>query len=71
MTPGTHRRHHCVDGGGVNLGSVLTVWDRLAGTWSPAPADATAEYGIAGSADRDGVVRLQLAGWRELARALR
>ncbi len=71
MTPGTHRRHHCIDGGGVNLGSVLTVWDRLAGTWSPAPVGATADYGIAGSADRDGVVRLQIAGWRELALSLR
>jgi sterol desaturase/sphingolipid hydroxylase (fatty acid hydroxylase superfamily) len=67
MTPDTHRRHHCVDGGGVNLGSVLTLWDRLAGTWSPEPVDATADYGIAGSPDRDSVVQLQMAGWRELA----
>ena len=49
-----------LDGGGVTLGSVLTIWDRLAGTWSPAPVAATAEYGVAESADRDGVIRVQL-----------
>ena len=32
MTPATHRVHH--DGGGLeNLGPVLTVWDRAAGTF--------------------------------------
>jgi sterol desaturase/sphingolipid hydroxylase (fatty acid hydroxylase superfamily) len=37
MTPATHRVHHD-DGGLVNLGPVLTVWDRAAGTFRvPAP----------------------------------
>jgi sterol desaturase/sphingolipid hydroxylase (fatty acid hydroxylase superfamily) len=32
VTPATHRLHH-ERGGAVNLGPVLTVWDRAAGTW--------------------------------------
>lgn len=33
MTPGAHRHHHGPHGAQRNLGPVLTIWDRLAGTW--------------------------------------
>ena len=69
MTPATHRRHHTVDGGGSNLGPVLTVWDRLAGTWDPSPVPAISQVGLQddhGSAR--GAVRIETDGWIELAR---
>jgi sterol desaturase/sphingolipid hydroxylase (fatty acid hydroxylase superfamily) len=69
MTPAVHRRHHCTGGAMVNLGPVLTVWDRLGGTWDPAPADPTARCGIDGRPDLDGAVLTELAGWRALLRA--
>lgn len=37
MTPATHRLHHEL--GTVNLGPVLTVWDRVAGSFLPCPAE--------------------------------
>ena len=36
VTPGTHRRHH--SDGATNLGAVLTIWDRAAGTYRHAGA---------------------------------
>lgn len=43
VTPATHRHHHA--DGAANLGAVLTVWDRLAGTHEPAP-DPLAPVGV-------------------------
>ena len=67
MTPATHRRHHLVDGPAVNLGPVLTVWDRLTGTWDPSPVPSGARCGT-GRPDRGGALRCELAGWVELVR---
>ena len=65
MTPGAHRHHHGRDGGLVNLGPCLTVWDRLAGTWVQAEAPAPLAYGPAVPAPTN-LVRLELAGWTDL-----
>ena len=55
MTPAMHRRHHTLDGGGSNLGPVLTIWDRLAGTWDPTPPPEGAAVGLrAASSPRPG-----------------
>jgi sterol desaturase/sphingolipid hydroxylase (fatty acid hydroxylase superfamily) len=43
VTPDTHRRHH--SDGAVNLGAVLTLWDRLGGTWA-GPAETAAPIGV-------------------------
>lgn len=66
MTPATHRRHHALDGGGTNLGPVLTLWDRLAGTWDPTPVADDAAYGIEGEHDDRGAVRSELDDWVRL-----
>lgn len=68
ITPGLHRRHHLRGGGPVNLGAVLSIWDRLAGTLDATPVEpGHGSYGIAGRDDRDGALQVQLAGWRHLA----
>ena len=61
VTPTTHRRHH-VDQAPVNLGAVLTCWDRLAGTWDPraVPEGPLLERGPTGA------LAIELAGWRAL-----
>jgi len=66
MTPSTHRRHHALDGGAVNLGPVLTCWDRVGGTWDPTPVPPDADYGVRGEPDTGGVLRVESYGWREL-----
>lgn len=77
MTPATHRRHHTVEGGAANLGPVLTIWDRLAGTWDPSAVPSAASFGLqqagpghtsAGgpSGDRRGALRIETDGWRSL-----
>ena len=65
MTPASHRHHHGTGSGAVNLGPVLTLWDRLAGTWVPADRPAPARYGPSDEAARGAVV-VELAGWKEL-----
>lgn len=67
MTPAAHRHHHGRGSEGVNLGPVLTWWDRLAGTWVPLDVPAPTAYGpaIAASANP---VRIQVEGWRALVR---
>lgn len=47
MTPAAHRHHHGRGSEGVNLGPVLTWWDRLAGTWVPPEVPAPRNYGPA------------------------
>ena len=66
MTPDAHRHHHGV-GAAVNLGPVLTVWDRLAGTWVPSWVPAPAAYGL-GDEECTGALAIELAGWRRLLR---
>lgn len=64
MTPGAHRLHHAGDA--VNLGPVLTVWDRLAGTWRPPEPTVLPPVGHI-SADPN-PFRLEAAGWLALWR---
>ena len=63
MTPAAHRHHHGADGAHVNLGPVLTIWDRLAGSWVPPDAPAPTTYGRPSSSNPFVV---ELAGWRAL-----
>ncbi|MEO5679001.1 MAG: sterol desaturase family protein [Acidimicrobiales bacterium] len=67
MTPAAHRHHQARDARPVNLGPVLTVWDRLAGTWVAPDAPAPTAYGPAAPAPANPVT-LELAGWRHLTR---
>src|SRR5438093_1331871 len=46
MTPAAHRQHHGRAGGAVNLGPVLTWWDRLAGTWVGPDCPPPLAYGL-------------------------
>lgn len=64
-TPATHRHHHGRDGGDVNLGPVLTVWDRLAGTWVGPDHPAPVAYGPSAPSSSNPLT-VELAGWREL-----
>lgn len=64
ITPAAHRHHHAT-GDGTNLGPVLTIWDRVAGTW--VPEGARADDGVLASWSRSAnPLRLQFDGWREL-----
>jgi len=47
LTPGLHRMHHSEDARhhGANFGTVLSLWDRLFGTYLP-PEQAPLRYGI-------------------------
>ncbi|MEY2476831.1 MAG: hypothetical protein QOG87_2146 [Actinomycetota bacterium] len=67
MTPGAHRHHHGREGGAVNLGPVLTCWDRVAGTWLAPESPAPTTYGPARAASAN-PVRVELAGWAALVR---
>ncbi|MGK2929477.1 MAG: sterol desaturase family protein [Acidimicrobiales bacterium] len=64
MTPRTHRAHHA-SVTPVNLGSVLTIWDRLAGTWEPAPTAAEADLHPFAALSVNPLV-IEAAGWRSL-----
>ncbi len=63
-TPSTHRRHH-LEADAPNLGAVLTVWDRMAGTWRPGDAPVRGSA-VAPETDDRGAVAIELAGWRRL-----
>lgn len=64
ITPDAHRHHHAT-AGTTNLGPVLTVWDRFAGTW--VPEGARADDGVVAEWSRSAnPLRLQFDGWREL-----
>ena len=70
MTPAAHRHHHGTDAGARNLGPVLTVWDRLAGTWLDPSAPAPVRYGTV-ARDVTSALTIESAGWRALlSRAL-
>lgn len=49
VTPGLHRVHHSTDAAhyGTNFGEILTVWDRLFGTWRP-PSAEPLRFGVPG-----------------------
>ncbi len=70
MTPGAHRHHHGPDSAHRNLGPVLTIWDRMAGTWYP-PWTTAAQPGTSPT-PRDtpvshrGALATELAGWQRL-----
>lgn len=67
MTPGAHRQHH-VTAGATNLGPVLTVWDRVAGTWV-ANDERVNDVVLPDSSGSINPFRLELAGWVSLATA--
>lgn len=52
-TPDFHRIHHSVDRADFdrNFGGLLTVWDRLFGTWKT-PGEPVAAFGVEGEAER-------------------
>src|SRR5882724_5652879 len=72
-TPTHHHVHHasneaCLD---KNFGSVLIVYDRLFGTFAPAPANEPLRYGLkGGQAPARRPLEAALAGWRGIAREL-
>jgi sterol desaturase/sphingolipid hydroxylase (fatty acid hydroxylase superfamily) len=67
VTPASHQVHHLASGRAVNLGPVLTVWDRLAGTWQAPPQRVPAVLPRRGDGRRAGPVAIELRGWRRLA----
>ncbi|HWB75727.1 MAG TPA: TonB-dependent receptor [Nannocystaceae bacterium] len=48
ISPAQHQLHHAreLHLQSRNLGTWLAIWDRLAGSWSPAPLHAPAEFGL-------------------------
>jgi sterol desaturase/sphingolipid hydroxylase (fatty acid hydroxylase superfamily) len=62
----THRRHHVVDNGAVNLGMVFSVWDRALGTWRADAVDEDATYGV-GAPEPVSAIAIQVDGWRRAA----
>ena len=68
MTPDRHRHHHQV-GADANLGPVLTVWDRLAGTWVSEGGRAN-DGPLVDWSGTANPLRLQFDGWRALCRTL-
>lgn len=67
VTPGAHRRHHEHGAAPVNLGGVLTIWDRLAGTWA-GPAEPTPSPVDQGPATTENPLVLELRPWIDLRR---
>lgn len=67
MTPEHHRHHHAVGGDAVNLGPVLTCWDRLAGTYRSGPVPDGTRYGLDGVGSRNPFAA-ELDGLRTLVR---
>ena len=67
MTPDGHHHHHAV-GGTANLGPVLTVWDRLAGTWVSEGGRAN-DGPLVDWSGTANPLRLQFDGWRALGRS--
>ena len=78
MTPATHRLHHDGGGAAVNLGPVLTLWDRAAGTFrcpttsvEQGHRPVAAAGGVGAEAQRRGIVTHQLGHIGELVQPLR
>lgn len=70
VTGRAHRHHHVVDGATVNLGTVLSVWDRWFGTWRDGAVAQDARYGTGVPEPLD-PLRIQWEGWAELVRLSR
>ncbi len=64
LSPAQHQMHHARDRRleGSNLGTWIALWDRLAGTWRPAPSQAPGEYGLADANHRFDRVGSMLLG---------
>lgn len=64
MTPGVHRIHHseAAEHYDTNFGAVLTIWDRVFGTWHP-QTSAALRLGVAG-VGAQGPVRALAAPFR-------
>lgn len=73
MTPAAHRHHHGPEGAHRNLGPVLTIWDRMAGTWYPPTEVPATPHGHDTTSARParGAVGTELAGWLEVLRGVR
>jgi sterol desaturase/sphingolipid hydroxylase (fatty acid hydroxylase superfamily) len=65
VTPGFHRSHHSAapEDGGMRFGAVLSIWDRLFGTWRGTVADN-------GEPVRFGVAALSAPGFQRFDRML-
>jgi alkylglycerol monooxygenase len=63
MTPSTHVLHHLYPGS--NLGPVLTIWDRAAGSWV-GPASREPIGCVTLPPSRSGVLRIEFGGWIQL-----
>lgn len=74
LSPAQHQLHHARWQPGdatTNLGTWLSVWDRLAGTWRASPPQAPEQFGVDGANHRyDGVASiligplLDVLGWQ-------
>jgi sterol desaturase/sphingolipid hydroxylase (fatty acid hydroxylase superfamily) len=72
-TPSAHRVHHAsnleyLDG---NYGGVLTVFDRLFGTYIPERADLPCRYGLVNPVTSNKIFEIEFMHWRALLRDLR
>jgi sterol desaturase/sphingolipid hydroxylase (fatty acid hydroxylase superfamily) len=72
-TPAQHRVHHasnatCID---RNFGGVLSIFDRLFGTFAEAPLDEPLRYGLAGRATSLNPARIALGEWGSMAQDFR
>ena len=63
----SHRRHHVVECGAVNLGMVFNVWDKALGTWCNEPLEAHVAYGV-GEPEPESAIEAQIEGWRRVRR---
>jgi sterol desaturase/sphingolipid hydroxylase (fatty acid hydroxylase superfamily) len=46
VTPRFHRAHHVPETSDRNLGTILTIWDRMRGTTAPGVSEPTAVFGV-------------------------
>jgi sterol desaturase/sphingolipid hydroxylase (fatty acid hydroxylase superfamily) len=72
-TPAQHRVHHssnaaCID---RNYGGVLSIFDRLFGTFATAPLDEPLRYGLVGCAPTLNPIRIAFGEWAVMVTELR
>jgi len=46
ISPAQHQLHHGIGTDHVNYGTWIAVWDRLGGSWAPAPVEPPAAFGL-------------------------
>jgi sterol desaturase/sphingolipid hydroxylase (fatty acid hydroxylase superfamily) len=51
VTPRLHRRHHDSNTTTMNLGTILTLWDRLLGTYDVRECETDVVFGVPGEVD--------------------